>query len=234
MPDLTFPPRKDADLLAWSDNFDTKITATPVVFGLTAAQATAYTVLHDDFRAKYALANNENTNSKTNIGNKNTAKQELLYGTGGAWELVNIVQAFPGTTDDMRRELQLRIPDNEMTPAPIPGTAPDLSIIASMGRVVRIRLRDQDSPDRRGKPEKTQGATILFHVGEDAPAEGATWVFLMNTSKTLLEVEIPGSVAAGSKVWITAFWFNAKKQTSPAATAEYFRVSDGVDLKQAA
>jgi len=230
-----FPPKKDAELLTWSDNFDQKITATPVVFGLTAPMAVAYNLLHVDFAAKYALATNANTNSATNIGNKNSAKEALLYGTGGtggAWELVNIIQAAPGTTDDMRRELALRTPDREQTPAPIPGTAPDLSIVSTMGRVVKIRLRDQAKPDNRGKPDKTQGATILYHVGEAAPSEVAQWVFLQNTSKTILDVEIPASVAAGSKVWFSAFWFNAKKQTSPSAIPEHTRVVDG--LAQAA
>src|SRR5688572_21699552 len=118
MPDLTFPPRKDADLLAWSENFDTKINASAVTYGLTAIQASAYSVLHTDFSNKYALAINENTNSKANIGNKNSAKEALLFGVGGAWELVNIIQANPAMNDDLRRELQLRIPDRENTPAP--------------------------------------------------------------------------------------------------------------------
>lgn len=224
----TFPPTKDADLLTWSANFDALITADPVQYGLDLAQAGAYATLHAAYAAAHATATNPNTNSKANINAKNQAKQQLLYGPGGAWQLVNIVQAFPGTTNDMRGQLGLRIPDLEPTPVPPPGTAPDLSILATMARVIKVRLRNQEAPDSRGKPRGVHGATVLYHVGEDAPADPSQWIFSINTSKTLFDVDIPATVAAGSKVWLTAFWFNARMQSSPAAVPEFTRVSDGM------
>lgn len=232
MPVPEFPPSKDSSLLTWSSNFSTKITATPTAFGLDAAQATAYAALHTGYNTNYNRAVNPNTNSKAAIAAKNVAKNNLLYGPGGAWALVNIVQAFPGTTDDERAELGLRIPDAGPTPVPAPATAPDLSVLALLGRTVKLRLRDQENPDRRGKPTGVQGSTLLYFVGETAPADPAAWLFAMNTSKTLFDFEIPASVAAGAKVWLTAFWFNNKKQPSPAATPESLRVSEG--LSQAA
>jgi len=228
MPIPVFQPKKDAELLTWSDNFRTQITATPTAFGLTALQATAYGVWHTAFANAYAAAVNPNTNSKANVNTKNVAKENLINGLGAARELVNIVQAFPGTTDIMRGELGLRIADVTPSPVPAPATPPDLSILSSFARTVKVRLRDQNNPDRRGKPDGVQGATLLFFVGETAPADPSQWIFALNTSKTLLEVEIPGSVAAGSRVWLTAFWFNARKESSPAATPESTRVSDGL------
>jgi hypothetical protein len=227
-----FQPTKDADLLTWSDNFSTKITATPTAYGLTAAQATAYAALHTLYEAAYNRAKNPNTNSKQAVIAKNLAKDNLLNGSGGAWELVDIVQAFPGTTDAMRGELGLRIPDVAPTPIPAPQVAPDLAIISTAGRSVKVRLRDQENPDRRGKPDGVSGATVLFYVGETNPPDPALWAFLTNTSKTALDVEIPATVAAGAKVWLTAFWFNNRKESSPAATPESTRISDG--LAQAA
>ncbi|MGH7179314.1 MAG: hypothetical protein ACREJC_18200 [Tepidisphaeraceae bacterium] len=49
MPSVTFFPSRDTELLAWSLNFKTLITATPTAYGLTAGLATAYGVLHDAF-----------------------------------------------------------------------------------------------------------------------------------------------------------------------------------------
>jgi hypothetical protein len=69
---------------------------------------------------------------------------------------------------------------------------------------------------------------MLYFVGEAAPADPAAWLFAMNTSKTLFDFEIPAGVAAGAKVWLTAFWFNNKKEPSPAATPESLRVSEGL------
>lgn len=228
MPIPIFEPKKDADLVTWSSNFQTKITATPTAYGLTAAQATAYTTLNTAWNTAYSRATNPNTNSKQAVIAKNTAKHNLVDGAGGAWALVDIVQAFPGTTNDMRGELGLRIPDTSMTPIPAPATAPDLSIVATMGRIIKVRLRDQENPDRRGKPEGVNGATVLYYVGNDTPPnDPSVWVFLENTSRTSLDVEIPSAVAAGSKVWLTAFWFNNRKQASPAAAFEFTRISDG-------
>ena len=227
----TFQPRKDIDLLNWSINFDAKITATPETFGLTAAQATAYNVLHSAYASAYAAANNPNTNSKTTIGNKNNAREALLYNSGGAWQLVNIVQAFPGTTNDMRNELGLRIRDAEPTPVPAPPTAPDLSIVSTVGRTLTVRLRDQENPDRRGKPDGADGATVLYFVGDDTPPnDPAVWTFAANTSRTLFDVEIPVAVPAGSKVWLAAFWFNQRKESSPTSAFEFTRISDQLGM----
>lgn len=73
---------------------------------------------------------------------------------------------------------------------------------------------------------------MLYFVRAEPPADPASWLFAMNTSKTLFDFEIPATVSAGAKVRLSAFWFNNKKQPSPAATPESVRVSDG--LSQAA
>ncbi|HWB18661.1 MAG TPA: hypothetical protein VG711_00050 [Phycisphaerales bacterium] len=223
-----FQPTKDSFLQTWSDNFSTLISATPTTYGLTAAQATAYATLSTAYSNAYNAVVNPNTNSKQAVITKNQAKEALLYGSGGAWALVNIVQAFPGTTNSMRGALGLRIPAPSPKPIPAPEFAPDLSIVSTAGRSVKVRLRDQENPDRRGKPDGVQGATILFYVGETAPADPAQWIFSNNTSKTSFDVEIPATVLPGAKVWLTAFWFNNRKESGPAAIPESTRVSDGL------
>lgn len=230
MPIPVFPPVKEADLLAFSANFDAKITATPVRYGLTAAQATAYAPLHAAFASALAATTNPNTNSKQAVIAKNQAKENLLNGAGGAWELVDIVQAFPGTTDAFRGELGLRIPDVEPTPVPAPAVAPVLIIEATMNRVVKIRLKDAEDPESRGKPEGVQGATILYHVGPTAPLQPSEWTFLANTSKSTVDADIPATVPANSNVWLTAFWFNARKQSSPPAAPQSTSIGGGLAM----
>jgi hypothetical protein len=46
-------PTKDSALVAWS-NADTRLTASPVTYGITAPVATQYKTLHDAFLATYA------------------------------------------------------------------------------------------------------------------------------------------------------------------------------------
>lgn len=228
-----FPPSKDAALLAWSANFSAKITATPTAYGLVAAQATTYASLHAAYNTAYNAAVNPNTNSKQAVIAKNQAKETLLNGRGGAWELVDVVQAYPNMTNALRGELGLRIPDASPTPVPAPTSAPELAIISTIGRVVNLRLRDIENPDRRGKPDGVTGATVLYHVSAAMPPnDPAVWTFLANTSKTRFEAALPSAVPAGSKVWLTAFWFNARKDPSPAAAFQSTVIGDA--LAQAA
>ena len=150
----------------------------------------------------------------------------MLRSVNGAWELVDIVQNFPGTTDAMRGELGLRL-NNPPTPIPAPADAPVLTIKSTLNRVVKITLRDSKDENRRGKPEGVDGATIVYHVGAIAPLDPSQWVFAMNTSKTTVYVDLPAGVPANSQVWFTAMWFNQRKQTSPPATAQSTVIGGG-------
>ena len=229
-----FPQTRESELLNWSTQFSATITASAVSYGLLPAQATAYAALHAAFAAAYAAANNSTTNSKQSIIAKNTAKENLLNGPGGAWELVDICQAWPSMNDDLRGDLNIQIPDSSHTPIPAPTQPPLLSIMNTSGRTMGIRLRDKENADRRGKPVGVQGATVLYFVGENTPADPSQWMFLLNESRTKFFADIPPVVPAGSKVWITAFWFNNRKQSGPVASAESIRVDDGIGNEQLA
>src|SRR5258706_406301 len=100
-----FLPTREAELVIWSLNFKTRITAAPLPIGLSALQATAYGALHDSFVTAY-----------------------------------------------------------------------------------------------------------------NAATEEADWTFQGNTPRTSMNVTFPGATPAGAKVWFTAFWFNPRKQSGPAAT----------------
>lgn len=224
-----FPPTRENDLLEWSDNFSALITATPTIYGLTAAQASAFDALNSAWRSAYETANRPTTNSQASTIAKNQAKLEMLRGTNGAWELVDIVQNFPGTTDAMRGDLGLRL-KNPPTPIPAPANAPVLAIVATLNRVVKMTLRDSKEQNRRGKPEGVDGATIVYHVGPSAPLDPSQWVFAMNTSKTTVDVDLPAGVPANSQVWFTAMWFNQRKQTSPPATPQSTVIGGGMAM----
>jgi hypothetical protein len=213
MPD--FIPGREADLVTWSLNLKTKITATPTAYGLTAPQATAYGVLHDAFVTAYNASANEASNSSAAVVTKNTAKAALI---ANARLLAGIVQRAPATTNTQRAELGLTVKDAGPSPIPPPAAAPDVDIISATGNTVRIRLHDPANPTRRGKPAGVDGASIFSFVGANPPAEESGWKFEGNITRTAVDVAFPSGTAAGAKVWFTAFWFNERKQRGPAAT----------------
>jgi hypothetical protein len=103
-----------------------------------------------------------------------------------------------------------------MTPVPPPAFAPALDILSVIGRTVKIRLHDSTDASRRGKPAGVIGANVFSFVGAAPPDDVANWKFEGGTGLTTIDVVFPNSAAPGAVVWLTAFWFNARKQSGPA------------------
>src|SRR5438067_9953035 len=107
-------PTKDSALAAYSTNFNTRIVASPLVFNLTALQATAYTALHDPFIAAYEAASAVGARSRSLVAAKNTAKHALLaYGR----QLYGFVQSAATVSDANKELLGVRV---RSTPTPQP------------------------------------------------------------------------------------------------------------------
>jgi hypothetical protein len=220
-----FIPSRENELLAWSRQFDGQINATPANFGLTPAQASAYTALHDAFAAGYANATNPTANSKANIIAKNQAKAALK---AYARMLARLVRATPEVTNAQRGQLGLTVPDPDLTPVPVPAEPPLLIVMSTSGRVVRVRLRDKFAPTRRGKPPGIAGAAILSYTGETTSARMSDWTYHGNATRTQFDVNIPSNVRPGSKVWFVAQWYNTRGERGPASTAKATYIGDGV------
>ena len=146
---MTFLPKREADLVTWSTNLDTRLTADPLIYGLDIGQAAAYAALHGTFAAAFQAANEPSTRTPSAIQAKNDAKEALIE---EARSLVNIIQAFPGTTNQMRTDLGITVPDTEPAPVPVPAWPPGIDIVSTYDRTVTLRLKDMSAPASRGKP----------------------------------------------------------------------------------
>jgi hypothetical protein len=212
---IKFLPTRDAELLTWSSNFKTKITASPTSFGLTAGEATSYGTLHTSFQNAYNVANDPTTRSPVNITLKDQAKASLI---ANARLLARQVQGTSTVTAAQKEDLGLNPRDTVPTPIPPPATAPVIDIVSAVGNTVRLRLHEAGEPTRRGKPAGVGGAAIFSFVGAVAPTEESAWTFQGLTTLTTINITFPGTVAPGAKVWFTAFWRNPRDQNGPAAT----------------
>ena len=211
-------PTKDVLLVDWSSNTNSRLTSAPATYGTTAAIATQYDTLHDAFILAYnnmvaARASGTRSQSLTNL--KNEAKRDLL---NFARPLYKTIQANTAVAASAKIELGIVVPDVEPTPLPPPADAPGIDIVSAIGNTVRLRLHDAANPTRKGKPLGVDGASVFSFVGAAAPSDPAAWKFEGNTTLTKFTVTFPGSVPPGSKVWFTAFWFNPRAQSGPAAT----------------
>jgi hypothetical protein len=207
---VTFP-RTDDGLLAWSLNFKTLITATPITYGLTAAQATAYGTVHTNY-ATALQACDPAVRNKTSTMAKNDARTALKT---AAQQTASIVEGTPTVTDSQKISLGLNV-RRPPSPVPAPSSSPGLDVVSTSGWMVQIRLHDTTSTKKRGKPPGVSGASVFSYVGATPPTDIGAWKFEGNTGKTTVDVTFPITLPMGTKVWLTAFWFNGRKESGPA------------------
>lgn len=211
---MSYLPQGDGPLLNWSSNYNQLVSANFAQYGLSQQQADDYDALHQSYLSAFQAATHPPTRTTPTIIAKNNAKKALVE---KARELVRIIQAYPGTTDEMRGSLWITIPDDEPTPVPPPSDPPLLLVGDRYQRTVSLQLRDSRNSESKARPEGVSGATVFSWVGEQPPADVSMWKFEGNTSRTQYDVTFPFTVPLASKVYFTAFWFNPTKQSGPAA-----------------
>jgi len=153
-----FVPGREADLVAFVNNFADRIVAAPSAVGLALEQAMAFQTLANEFVAAWDVTKSRSTRSGSAVIVKNQKKALCVENLRA---LAKIIQAFPGTTDEQRSLLGLTVP-GERRPVPIPTTSPAVEQKAVRGNVVDFRISEAGST-RRGKPD---------HVSNALPAGG--------------------------------------------------------------
>jgi hypothetical protein len=217
---------KDSDIVAGSANFSTLITASPTTYNLVAAQATAFAALNTALQSAYTASINPDTRTPVTVGAKRIAVANMR---ANAVLLSKIIYSTATVNDSQLTALGL-LPRASRTPVPAPSAAPGIDIVSSVGNTVKIRLHDSTSSTRRGKPAGVSGASVFSFVGAVAQTDAAGWTFEGNTSKTVVEVAFPNTSAPGAKVWFTAYWFNARKQSGPPAAAVGTNIPGGAAM----
>jgi len=208
----SFLPDTDSGLLAWSSNFIAIANASPgpTGYGLTSTLMTAYQTANDNFAAGMAACD-PNIRSKSAVAGKNTARSVLK---AEARLLAKLVEGTASVTNEQKIALGLNV-KAPPSPHPVPDLAPALTVASVSAWTVKIKLKDAASAGKRGKPPGVSGASVFTFVGETAPTDIAAWQFEGSTGRTNVDVPFPNTLAAGTKVFISAFWFNGKKQSGP-------------------
>jgi hypothetical protein len=118
-------------------------------------------------------------------------------------------------TDGQKLSLGLNVKASP-SPIPVPSSAPGLDVVSVSAWTVKIKLHDSTSSAKRGKPPGVSGAAVFSFVGATPPTDIAAWKFEGNTGRTNIDVAFANTLAPGALVWLTAFWFNGRKQSGPA------------------
>ena len=208
-------PSGIAAAYAWLDHFAVTLDGRFGEYGVTEQQKDRVLELFTTLQARQKVAENVNTRTKPAVTARNEAMKAMR---AEAMRVVSIVNGQLDVTDAMRQELGLLIPDRTPTHREPPKLAPGLKVVVVDGNDVKLRLRDAGDPKRRGRPTNATGATIMSYVGEQPSADEAVWQFKGNTGEVEVTVPFPASLPAGTRVWVTAFWYARGGRTGPAAT----------------
>ncbi|MCC6422985.1 MAG: hypothetical protein IT447_05855 [Phycisphaerales bacterium] len=206
---IQYLPESDSGLRDWAANFDTLINAAPVTYGLSISQATSYGEKRSAYATALTAATDPSTRGDATILAKNIAKLSLI---AISRELGQFVRSNPIVTDAQRQALGLNI-RAQRAPIPAPTEAPQMDILSISGRTVSIRLHKQGSG--RGKPTGVAGARLFSFVGETAPQDLRDWTFEGTDSRTKFSITLAADIPTGSRVWLTACWFNPMQECGP-------------------
>jgi hypothetical protein len=212
----------DAQLATASTSFFKQINADPAVHGLSVENAADYGVLNSAYQAALSLAMDESTRTRVTVSSKNAARAALC---DLAKVLGSSIRNTASVTNAQLLGLGL-LPRAGRSVVERPTVAPVVDCVAVIGRTVKVRLRVMNA-NRRGKPEGVALATIFSCVGDQPASDIANWKYEGVTSKVVMDVTFPDSVAGGSQVWITATWANSRGQAGPMANPAATYVAGG-------
>jgi hypothetical protein len=200
-------------LVQWSQNVIDCITPTPADWGLVLLDVTGYTGKHNDFvEALTACA--PGVRSKNAVVEKNN-KRDLLK--KAAQTIANKIYIDANVTDAMK--VQIGMPPRAVPqPIPAPSSKPVIEVSSVDGFTVTVRLRDAEGASR-GKPAGTAGAAVLSYSGPaPAPTDVTKWTFQGVVGRVnKINITFPDTLPNGTQVFLTAFWFNGRKQSGPAS-----------------
>ncbi len=131
--------------------------------------------------------------------------------------VTNFVQGYPKTTDADRAEIGITVRDTSKTPSPTPTTRPLVSVEGGSRLTHELRLVDEGSPTRRGKPEGVAGAEVwvkLIDAGQPAPTDPSVLSFLTMTTRPMLRTDFRAADGGKTAVYMLR-WVNTRGEKGP-------------------
>ncbi len=209
-----FIPSVDAQLLAFAQNFSTKISGTPLVFGLVAADATNLATQVSAFSSALTTATTPGTRTAVTVAAKETARTTLV---ADLRSLARRVQATLTVTVAQKTDLGLPIRDVVPSPVPAPATKPALDLRGIDRQSHLILIADETTPTRRARPAGAIGAEVYAFIGAPGatpPADLKHWEYMGLASKSEFTVSYEAADANKQAV-IVARWVNRRGESGP-------------------
>lgn len=208
---------------SWNTNFQTKISATPTVYGLTAGEATDHGNLTDDFDGALIISNTPSTRTPVSVAATNTAF-ELVRAS--AQFLVQKYQASGLATEVLSSDINVTFRDEVKTPITAPTAVPDISIERIDPQLITLRIK-QLGAIGNALPLGSIGYEVYGAIGlTNPPNSPSAMVFVVNGSRRFISIPFD-TMDIGKNVSFAIRYRTAKNLTGPWSSIITCTVSAG-------
>ncbi len=216
-------PTTDAELLPFTTNLSTKLTAAPATYGAVAGDATALAGLLSTFSTALTAAVNPATRTKVTVATKNAARNSLVSNLRLLYKKINVANLAA----DKREELGLPVRDGTPTASGAPATKPIANVADTGEYAALLRVVDEATPLKKARPGGTDGAVVMSYVqiaSEAIPTDLEKWSFKGIAKRSDFRVEFSAG-EAGKTAHVRLMWFSPRGQLGPASDAVTFMIA---------
>jgi hypothetical protein len=205
-------------------NLNTKVLATPLVYGISVPQSVS---LNADFLA-FDGAYQATIDPET----RTPGKVQLMHDTRATLKsnlrmIAGIIQKNPAVTNEQRVDLGLPV-YAERSPISAPPDAPVAEVAEMNGWTAKIKTRPAGSEGRSTFAAGAIQLAIYSYVGATPPGNVNAYKYEGVSSRAIFEVNFDPDLAVGTKVFVCCCWQTARGLTSPACTPIPLLIGGGV------
>jgi hypothetical protein len=211
----TYLPARESEMLNWTLTFGQTLLERFEEFGVPGQMAQQYWATQQRFTQAMSLATNPNTRTIPIVGQKNLCKRELTVATT---RVVEVIQAWPGMTNTKREELGITVRDRTARVVPVPTEKPSVTVVEVDGHWATIGFGS--------KPTGVSGVSIFVQYDQSGSTDvpRGAWEFVAMSGRTRVRLPFYKTLDACT-VWVSAMWFNGRKQCGPSSTPVSIRLA---------
>lgn len=207
-------PRPDAEFSAWANQYGLGVDAISRTVPIDPDRYNALKMAIDTWNTLYAEHVAAQAAAESARQQKDAARRTV---ESLVRPLTAYVQSYPTTTDADRATLGITVRTTARTRATGPTTAPLASVEVNNRLTHELRLVDESTPTRRGKPRGVVGAEVwvkLVDADQPAPTDPAALSFLTMTTKPSLRAEFKSGDGGKTAVYMSR-WVNTRGEKGP-------------------
>ena len=207
-------PRADADFAAWTNQFWSVLSNWWAEQGFDPSELKPLETAVAEWSEAYAThveAQNAAMAARQVKDSARTTVERTLR------PIARYVQALPQMTNATRTELGITVRDTTPTRIPTPTTRPNASVVLGERLTHRLRLADESTPNRRGKPKGVAYAEVyvaLTPAQDPAPKDPDAYTYVRSTTKAATTVSF-SPADGGKQAHYLIRWANTTGKQGP-------------------